>query len=288
MNEYEYMTIPLSSLPQHTVVQYDLNKHAQNGQVYLKMWRAIYGLPQAGALANNQLKNFLAPTGYYTFAHTPGIWRHTTRLIQFSLVVDYFGVKYVGKYHWGHLLRSLRKHYASVTEDREGTLYCGITLEWNYAKCWVDILMPGYIKKLRQRYQHDAPKKPQHIPYRAQPKIYGAAAQDSIPTDDSPTVEDEQKKRVQQFIAGVLYYRRSADLTVLPAISSIASEQTSATGSIDKKCAQLLDYLATHVNPKIQYYASYMVLNIHSDASYLSETQTRSRVAGQLFLGKNM
>ena len=31
MNEYKYMTIPLASLPQYTVVQYDLNKHAHNG-----------------------------------------------------------------------------------------------------------------------------------------------------------------------------------------------------------------------------------------------------------------
>ena len=33
-----------------------------------------------------------------------------------------------------------------------------------------------------------------HSLYRAQLKIYGAAAQDSMPTDDSPTVDDEQKK----------------------------------------------------------------------------------------------
>ena len=38
MNDYEYMTMPLASLPQHTVLQYDLNKHAHNRQVYLKIW----------------------------------------------------------------------------------------------------------------------------------------------------------------------------------------------------------------------------------------------------------
>ena len=65
------------------------------GQVYLEVRRAIYGLPQAGALANKQLKKFLAPDGYYEVAHTPGIWRHATRPTQFSLVVDDFGVKYV-------------------------------------------------------------------------------------------------------------------------------------------------------------------------------------------------
>ena len=93
MDEYKYMTTNLASFPQHTVDKYDLNKNAHNGQVYLEIWRAIYGLPQAGVLANNQLKKFLAPAGYYEVSHTPGIWRHTTRPINVSLVVDDFGVK---------------------------------------------------------------------------------------------------------------------------------------------------------------------------------------------------
>ena len=82
-----------------------------------------------------------------------------------------------------------------------------------------------------------------------------------------------------------MYYRRAVNLTVLPALSSISREQTSATENTEKKCAQLLDYLATHDNARIRYHASDMVLNIHSDASYLSETRARSRVAGIFFLG---
>jgi hypothetical protein len=33
-----------------------------------------------------------------------------------------------------------------------------------------------------------------------------------------------------------------------------------------KKCKQLLYYLATHPNATVQFYASNMILNIHSDA----------------------
>ena len=76
------------------------------------------------------------------------------------------------------------------------------------------------------------------------------------------------------------------DLTVLPALSAIASEQASATENTEKKCTQLLDYLATHDNARICYHASDMVLNIHSDASYLSEKNARSCVAGHFFLGR--
>ena len=93
------------------------------------------------------------------------------------------------------------------------------------------------------------------------------------------------KKMVQQIIGGVLYNIRAVDLTVLPAISSIASEQASGTEKSEKKCAQLLDYLATHDNARMHYHASDMVLNIHSGASCLSETIARSCVAGNFFLG---
>ena len=112
-------------------------------------WRfgAIYGLPQAGSLANQQLRRYLAPAGYYEVAHTPGLWKHITRPVQFSLVVDNFDVKYVGKEHAVHLICTLRKHYDSVSKDWKGILYCGITLEWNYIKRWLDISMPGISKR---------------------------------------------------------------------------------------------------------------------------------------------
>ena len=131
MEEYEYMLMPLHLFPQHTIDQYKLQENAQNWQVYLEVWRVIYGLSQAGPLANNQLKKFLAPDGYYKVAHTPGLWRHATRPIQFSLVVDDFSVKHVGKQHVEHLVHCLKKNYAKVSEDWEGKLYCGITLELN-------------------------------------------------------------------------------------------------------------------------------------------------------------
>jgi hypothetical protein len=47
----------------------------------------------------------------------------------------------------------------------------------------------------------------------------------------------------------------------------------------------MLDYLATHPDTTIRYHASDMVLYIHSDASYLSVSNARSRLGGLFFLG---
>ncbi len=50
-------------------------------------------------------------------------------------------------------------------------------------------------------------------------------------------------------------------------------------------CVQLLNYLATNTDAKICYYPSDMIMNIHSDASYLSESKARSRACGYFFMG---
>ena len=51
------------------------------------------------------------------------------------------------------------------------------------------------------------------------------------------------------------------------------------------KIFQQLDYLATHPDTTVCVHASDMVLNIHSDASYLSEPKAQSRLAGFYLLG---
>ena len=139
-----------------------MREHEKGGFIYLKIRKAIYGLPQAGILANKLLRKRLAPAGYYEVAHTPGLWRHVTRPISFSLVVDDFGVKYVGKQHVEHLIKTLRDATYQLETDWEGTLYCGITLEWDYINRTLDISMPGYVAKLRLKFKHIAPKRPQH------------------------------------------------------------------------------------------------------------------------------
>ena len=50
---------------------------------------------------------------------------------------------------------------------------------------------------------------------------------------------------------------------------------------------QLLDYLTSHKEAVLTYAASDMVLAVHSNASYLSEIEARSRAGGHFFLSNN-
>jgi len=284
LDRYEYMRFPFEIFPQHVVEQYDLKRKQKNGFVYVEIRKAIYGLPQAGALANKLLKERLAPHGYYEVPHTPGLWKHVSRPIQFTLVVDDFGVKYVGREHAEHLLGCIQKDYP-VTVDWAGDLYCGIKLEWNYKERWLDISMPGYIKKVLQRYAHPTPKKPQHSPFPVAPKKFGKAAQETEPDDAAPPATDKEKTEIQRVVGSILYYGRAVDITTLTALGTLGARQSKATKTTVAEMRHLLDYLATHPDAIIKYYASDMVLNIHSDASYLSERGARSRASGHYFLG---
>ena len=91
----------------------------------------MYGLPQAGLISNKLLEKQLNKHGYRQSKLVPGLWKHDTRPIQFTLVVDDFGVKYVGDEHNLHLQKVLEQHY-EIKCDWSGQLYIRITLLWDY------------------------------------------------------------------------------------------------------------------------------------------------------------
>jgi hypothetical protein len=228
----------------------------------------MYGLKQAGLLANQLLQTRLAPFGYYPARHTPGLWLHKTRPISFALVVDDFAVKYVGKQHADHLRNALLKTY-ELTMDWAGTVYSGMTLKWDYKHRTCDISMPGYVSNVLIKFQHDTPKHPQHTPSRYVTPVYGANTQYAT-KDETPPLTSKQCLTIQKVTGSVLYYARAVYPTVLMPLNDIATEQTKATENTQASTNQLLDYLATHPDATIRYHASDMILHIHSDASYLS------------------
>ena len=78
------------------------------GWVYFEIRRGCYGLTQSGIMANKHLILRLEKEVYHEDRTTPGLWRHKWRPIQFCLIVDYFGVEYVGKQHADHLATILK------------------------------------------------------------------------------------------------------------------------------------------------------------------------------------
>jgi hypothetical protein len=157
------MKMLLSRFPEEIIQKYNLNDLAVDGWVYIEIRKGMYGLKQAGLLANQLLQTRLAPFGYYPARHTPGLWLHKTRPISFTLVVDDFAVKYVGKQHAEHLRNALLRTY-ELTTDWTATVYSAMTLKWDYDKRTCDISMPGYVSNVLSKFQHDSPQAPTTYP----------------------------------------------------------------------------------------------------------------------------
>ncbi len=108
MAQYEYMRLKLSDMLDDVIEHYNLQAIATaNGFVYCKIWKGMYGLPQAGIIAQQLIETRLAAHGYHQSTSMPGLWRHDTCPICFTLVVDNFGVKYVNKANTEHLLNAI-------------------------------------------------------------------------------------------------------------------------------------------------------------------------------------
>jgi hypothetical protein len=177
MARYEYMRMHISLIPQEIIAKYNLLDIVDpNGWIYMEIRKGMYGLPQAGMLANKLLQKRLATHGYYPCKHTHGVWRHVTRPIIFSLVVDDFGVQYVGKENANHLYNALLQYYPTSI-NWEGKLYCGITLHWDYDGRTVDLSMPGYVAAGLHKFHHIKPGRHYHAPSRYTPPNYGAKTQ---------------------------------------------------------------------------------------------------------------
>ncbi len=152
--------------------------------------------------------------------HTPGLWKHISCPIWFNLCVDDYGVKYISNENLKHLFAALRTETYDIVEDWAGDLYCGINLEWNYAKQWVDITMPTYAIKNLTRYNHSAPLKLQHCPYTLNPITNGKDNQATTPSDTSPLLDAAGKKRIQQIVGSFLYYVQAVNPKILMALST--------------------------------------------------------------------
>ena len=283
LDRYEYMRLPLDLIPQEIIDAYDLMPLVHQGFVYMEIQKGMYGLPQAGILANKLLAKRLAPFQYFPCPHTPGLWKHKTRPVMFSLVVDDFGVQYTGKENALHLVHALQTDY-EVALDWKGQLYCGITLAWDYAARTVNLSMPGYIEKVLHKFQHPPPKQPQHAPSKWARPQYGVKVQLATPADTSQPLPPDDVKRLQKVVGTLLYYARAVDPTMLVALNGLASAQTKATSTTADALVHLLNYCTTYPDATIQYHASDMILHLHSDASYLSLPEARSRAGGHLFL----
>ncbi len=79
MARYKYMHLRLADMPDDVAEHYKLREFATpDGAIYCEIRKGMYGLPQAGIIAQQLLEGRLTKHGYHQSATTPGLWKHVT------------------------------------------------------------------------------------------------------------------------------------------------------------------------------------------------------------------
>jgi hypothetical protein len=281
------MQLRIADMPEDVIAHYNLTDIAtHDSYIYCKIQKGMHGLPQAGIIAQQLLEKCLKSHGYRQSTITPGLWKHDTRPISFFLVVNNFGVKYVGKENAQHLFDTVQKYY-KCSCDWEGEQYCSLAIKWDYVGQKVHLLMPGYMHKALTHFQHPPPGKQQDQPYPHVKPNYGANMQYAQGENISPALDKAGKKFVQEVCGVFLFLTRAVNGGLLPAFSSLASQQANPTEKTMELCKKFLDFMATQEETILTYCTSKMVLAIHSDASYLSKPKARSQAGDHMFMAGN-
>jgi hypothetical protein len=282
----EFARVKLTDIPQEIINEYKLNeKMTPDGWIYIKCIKTVPGLPQSGSLSHEALEKRLNEEGYFKSPIVPALWKHRTRNIQFVLVVDDFGIKYIRKDDLDHLINSLKKYY-EVKVDLQGKEFVKIELDWDYEHGKVHLSMAPYLKKALTQFDCLVPSKRQDSPFPHTPPNYGTKTQ-FAEYDTSNRVGKAEQKHLQQSNGKFLYYARSVDGTMLTPLSALASQQAAPTEKTMQQAQQFRDYAATQEPAVLTYRKSGMILAAHSDAGYLNESEARSRAGGHHFLSEN-
>jgi hypothetical protein len=133
--------------------------------------------------------------------------------------------------------------------------------------------MLDYIFNVCTRYKQPMPTKRQLSPHKHCEIIFGQTTQLTHIDPYSPPLSTEGVKRVQGIIGALLYYARAVNNKLLATLSTLSSQQSTATEATNVAMNQLLDYLATYPDDGTAYRARNMILCAYANAGFHNESK---------------
>jgi hypothetical protein len=180
----------------------------------------------------------------------------------------------------------LRERYEITSDFANIQKYVGMTLQHNKQERTIHMSMPGYVQKALTRFNR-LHIKGANSPIIYVPPKYGQINQEVYTESQITPLSDSDKLRLQEIVGVFLFYARAVDPLMLTAINKIGSMQAQASSQILDQVERFLAYANKFKDSTLYIQASDMKLYGHSDASYLSEPNARSRAGGYLYLGKH-
>jgi hypothetical protein len=280
----EYIRIPTRLIPANVIEFYNLEPFISANALFCSVHKTHYGLPQAGALSQQRLFRHLHKHGYNPLPSSPSVFRNADGTIRFTLVVDDFAVVWSNQERMDHFLHTLTALY-QVKVNWQGTKYLGMNIAIDRKQRHVTLSMPAYIDKLLRKVCPDGVKGA-NTPAHYTPPNYAKPGAHTATVDESPPASESDKKRLQSVIGTLLYYSRAVDPSICTALHELGSIQSQPTEKDMKKMERLLGYVSKHRNMAIRFYASNMILQLLSDASYLCRPKARSVYGTYSYFGE--
>ncbi len=154
----------------------------------------------------------------------------------------------------------------------------------NREKRHVTLTMAGYINKLLSSVRPNGIKGAS-TPAVYVPPNYAKPVAQKATIDASPLATEADKKLLQSVVGTLLYYSRAVDPSICTAVHQLGSVQANPTQNDMALMERLLHYVSRHPNNGVRYYVSDMILQLMSDASYVSRPKARSVCGGCSYLG---
>ena len=108
LDVYEFIRISIRDIPAEIIKYYNFTPLVHTSFVMVEIRKRMYELPQRGILANIRLQKHLRKHVYVVVSYIPVLFKHITRSISFTLVVNDFDVKYINTYDLNHLIYILQ------------------------------------------------------------------------------------------------------------------------------------------------------------------------------------
>jgi hypothetical protein len=181
---------------------------------------------------------------------TPGLWRHQTKQTTLPSALTTLTSNTSAA---NHLINAVKTNCGlAIHWTRD--LYCGLSLNWHYDKGYLNVSMPGYVKRALKTFEHPAPVKLRCALHKWIEPAYGSQTpQSPTTTSKGQPLDKDSTTQIQSIDGTFMYFGRACDPCILPALNKISTKQAAPTTKTIKRSNMLMDYLHTYPDGKIRY-----------------------------------
>ena len=289
LEQKEYCLFPSQNLPDSYKAQF-ASFIGDDGYIMFECGQAVYGMYNAGTIAGLKLDETLLAADYYEVCRESCMWRSKRvgeELVCFILNVDDIGFQGIpGAGHKERLIAALAADGYEVahTEYSDSVQnHCGYQVVHDTVGHTVTVSMPGYVDEMLAAFEMTNVQVQDH-PYRYSQPAFSSKAQSPAAEDDSTLLDDKQIKELQTKLGKLQWYCNIC-YEIVTIVSKIASAQSRPSTKVLKDVNHVIAYLAGRKNTALTFHQSNMQLSTESDASFASESKSKSRIGGVFLIG---